>query len=367
MEKEINQQFRDRTVSFQSGDVSRLYTNIELVDLRSRLRDLYSLIFSTRGNALKIFTHERNSPKWLNMAPPLECRSGGKNIYDRYKIYTLEDIFKLIDFVLKNNYVQFGGVLYLQLLGIAMGGNASVFIANHFLFSYEYRFFEQLVSAICLDPSTQPISTLPIPAPLNADIFYPRGAVARFLLQTFIWLFRYIDDIGSLNNPYLEQLLYTNRSYFGFEGIYPPVLDITLTPHSSSLKYLDIEIGSRYQNNKTPLHSTFYNNKFSEPAFAHLPIIRYPHTTSNLSSHCKRNILPSRFIALSQNLTSRSSFIAAMAAVIVGLHDRGYSFGKLKRSLCGICYKQNGLYGLSSQSLKHRILFQARLSMENSS
>lgn len=220
---------------------------------------------------------------------------------------------------------------------------------------------------ICLDPSTQPISTLPIPAPLNADILYPRGAVARFLLQTFIWLFRYIDDIGSLNNPYLEQLLYTNRSYFGFEGIYPPVLDITLTPHSSSLKYLDIEIGSRYQNNKTPLHSTFYNNKFSEPAFAHLPIIRYPHTTSNLSSHCKRNILPSRFIALSQNLTSRSSFIAAMAAVIVGLHDRGYSFGKLKRSLCGICYKQNGLYGLSSQSLKHRILFQARLSMENSS
>ena len=121
----FNQQFQDITVLFQSGDVSRLYTNILLDDLRSRLKDLYSLIFSTRGLAIKVFHHERNSPKWLSTIPPPDCRTGGKNIYDRYKIYTLDDIFRLIDFVLDNNYVQFGGKLFLQILGIAMGGNAS--------------------------------------------------------------------------------------------------------------------------------------------------------------------------------------------------------------------------------------------------
>ncbi len=363
----FNQQFKDKPVSFQSGDVSRLYTNIPLNELRSRLRNLYALIFSTRGSALKVFNHDKNSPVWLSAIPPPECRTGGKNLYDRYKIYTLDDIFNLIDFVLDNNYFQFGGQLLLQIQGIAMGGNASVFIANHFLFSYEYQFLQQLVTAIRTDPCTQAITSLPIPAPPTSP--FSKGDVARFLLPIFIWLFRYIDDIASIDNAYLEQLLYTDRSFYGFEGIYPPVLDITLTPPSSRLKYLDIEIGSRDQNGTTPLQTTFYN-KFSEPEFSHLPVIRYTHITSNLSRRCKDNILGGRFAALSQNLTSRASFIKAMASVFVGLVERGYPFGKLKRNLRTLCGNHSGLYGFSSQALHHNIVFQAkrclRQSMENS-
>jgi hypothetical protein len=360
-----NQQFQTHPVFFQSGDVSRLYTNIPLADLRTRLKDLYSLIFSTRGVALKIFNHERNAPKWMSTFTPPDRRTGGSNLYDRYKIYSLADIFRLIDFVLDNNYVQFGGQLFLQIFGIAMGGNASVFIANHFLFSYEYQFFQQLVTAIIRDPSAQPITSLPTPEPTHAHMLYSQGAVARFLLPLFIWLFRYIDDIGSINNPFLQQLLYTDRSFFGFTGIYPPVLDITLTPRSPTLKYLDIEIGARNENAKTPLQTTFYN-KFSEPEFSHLPVIRYTHITSNLSRRCKWNILAGRFAALSQNLTSRRSFIETVAKVFVGLVQRGYTFGRLKRNLRQLCYLRSGLYGLSSQALNHRILFQARQSMENS-
>jgi hypothetical protein len=115
------------------------------------------------------------------------------------------------------------------------------------------------------------------------------------------------------------------------------------------------------------LYTLIFYNKFSEPEFSHLPVIRYTHNTSNLSRRCKDNILGGRFSALSQTLLSPSSFIESMATILVGLVHRGYPFQKLKRSLRALCSRQPGLYGLSSQALNHKILFQARRAMENSS
>ena len=50
-------------------------------------------------------------------------------------------IFELLEFVLYNTYIRFGGDLYKQIVGIPMGGgNASPFIADLFLSQLEYKY-----------------------------------------------------------------------------------------------------------------------------------------------------------------------------------------------------------------------------------
>ena len=44
-----------------------------------------------------------------------------------YKIYTVDMLIDALEFVLYNAYVQFGGYLFKQILGIPMGVNASRF------------------------------------------------------------------------------------------------------------------------------------------------------------------------------------------------------------------------------------------------
>jgi len=50
-------------------------------------------------------------------------------------------IFELLEFVLYNTYIRFGGDLYKQIVGIPMGGgNTSPFIADLFLSQLEYKY-----------------------------------------------------------------------------------------------------------------------------------------------------------------------------------------------------------------------------------
>jgi hypothetical protein len=54
-----------------------------------------------------------------------------------WRIFTWDQCEALLAFVLDSSCVEFGGKIYHQRIGIPMGGNASVFFANHFLFAYE--------------------------------------------------------------------------------------------------------------------------------------------------------------------------------------------------------------------------------------
>ena len=371
------------TVSFQAGDVARLYTNIPLAALKIRLKALYKRLFDSRGAALKVFLNRRRQGTtgiWLpssEVPPRGDAREGGARYIDKFRIFTFEDVCELIDFVVDNNYVSFGQRLYRQILGISMGGNASVYIANHYLFSYELEFYERLVNDIVAYPipntSTGPTRLNDLPLEESSQrqtrsggLIGHRGAVARFLLEQFLYIFRYIDDISSVNNPYLAKLLYTNNIFYGFMGIYPPELCITLTDPTPSLNYLDITISSINSDNKTPLHTSYYN-KFSEQAFRHLSVIRFTHASSNISSRIKRNLLTGAFHRYRYNLSNQFSFIDSVAAAFVALVRSGYSEAALNTQVYRLCRDYDGLFGYGYSYLAGRILVKARFLMENSS
>ena len=58
---------------------------------------------------------------------------------------TANDICKMIEFLVDNIYVRFGGQLFRQMVGIPMGTNCAPLLADLFLYSYENEFLDKLI------------------------------------------------------------------------------------------------------------------------------------------------------------------------------------------------------------------------------
>ena len=56
--------------------------------------------------------------------------------------YTANDICKMIEFLVDNIYVRFGGQLFQQMVGIPMGTNCALLLADLLLYSYENEFLD---------------------------------------------------------------------------------------------------------------------------------------------------------------------------------------------------------------------------------
>ena len=69
-----------------------------------------------------------------------------KNHYDSNKKFSETDIIKLLDFLIDNIFVTFGGRVFQQTVGILMGTNCSPPFTDLFLFSYEAGFIQKLFS-----------------------------------------------------------------------------------------------------------------------------------------------------------------------------------------------------------------------------
>ena len=59
--------------------------------------------------------------------------------------YTADSIRKMIEFLIDNIFVQFGGCIFCQVIGIPMGTNCAPLLADHFLYSYENEFLDNMI------------------------------------------------------------------------------------------------------------------------------------------------------------------------------------------------------------------------------
>ena len=60
-------------------------------------------------------------------------------------MYTADNICKMIDFLIDNIFVQFGGRLFHQVIGIPVGTNCAPSLADLFLYSYENEFLDNMI------------------------------------------------------------------------------------------------------------------------------------------------------------------------------------------------------------------------------
>ena len=120
----------------QTFDFSTLYTSIPHDLLKSRISNLVHNAFrkkdeSVRYTNIKVtrargyFTHDIN---------------GGEE-----NMYTADNICKMIEFLIDNIFVQFGGRLFRQMIGITMGTNCAPLLADLFFYSYENEFLDNMI------------------------------------------------------------------------------------------------------------------------------------------------------------------------------------------------------------------------------
>ena len=124
---------------------------------------------------------------------------------DARRKFTEDDVVRMLDFLIDDIYVECGGHIFQQVIGIPMGTNCAPLLADLFLYSYEADFIQSL---------------------LKSD--------KRHLAKSFNFTFRFIDDEMSLNN---------NKFGDFVDAIYPEELEIKdTTDADNQASYLDLSL-----------------------------------------------------------------------------------------------------------------------------
>ena len=166
--------------------------------------------------------------------------------------YTANDICKMIESLVDNIYVRFGGQLSRQMVGIPMGTNCAPLLADLFLCSYENEFLDKLIK---------------------------EGKIK--LARKFNLSYRYIDDLISFNNKGFKEFI---------SDIYPKELTISETTESTSIaSYLDLLFIRDKSNNIT---TKLYDKR---DAFG-FHIVNFSFMSSNIPLATAYGVYASQFI-----------------------------------------------------------------------
>ena len=182
-----------RATSIQAFDFSTLYISIPHDLLKSRINNTINNAFKHKNGTTRYTYIKVGRNKSYFTSDPLN----GDNKY------AANDICKMIEFLVDNIYVRFGGQLFRQMVGIPMGTNYAPLLADLFLYSYENEFLDKLIK---------------------------EGK--RKLARKFNLSYRYIDDLTSISNKRFKEFI---------SDIYPKELTISETTESTSVaSYFDL-------------------------------------------------------------------------------------------------------------------------------
>jgi hypothetical protein len=124
----------------QSFDFSTLYTKIDLVDLKAHMRVLINKVFN-RMLKLHRFKFLMVQKTALNFRFLCLKNKAEINLFENlhsFKVAEASDLISWLDFLLDNLFLCFGQGVYRHCIGIPMGTNCAVYLANFYLFTYEF-------------------------------------------------------------------------------------------------------------------------------------------------------------------------------------------------------------------------------------
>ena len=122
--------------NIKSFNFSTLYTTIPHQKLKSRLATIIrnSFIHKNGKWGYTYLVLGREGPYFV-----------GQHFDSKSKI-TEEVIFRMLEFLVDNIFVVFAGNVFQQIIGIPMGTNCAPLLADIFLYSYEAKFIQSLLS-----------------------------------------------------------------------------------------------------------------------------------------------------------------------------------------------------------------------------
>ena len=155
--------------SVQTFDFSTLYTSIPHNLSKSRITELVHSAFRKKDGSVRYTCIKVTRSKGYFT---YDINGGGDNMY------TADNIYKIIEFLIDNIFVQFRGCLFHQVIGIPMGTNCPPLLAELFRFLCENEYLDNII----------------------------RNGHKR-LARSFNLCYRYTDDlIGFNNKKFLDYL-----------------------------------------------------------------------------------------------------------------------------------------------------------------
>ena len=193
----------------------------------------------------------------------------------------------MLEFLVDNIFVIFGGKVFQQIVDIPMGTNCAPLLADIFLYSYEAVFTQSLLST-----------------------------GKKKLASQFNFIYRYIDDVLSINN---------NNNFENYLGqMYPDELDIKDTTESNtSAFYLDLLLSIESDGQ---LRTSLYDKR-DDFTFN---ITNFPFLSSNIPSWPAYGVFISQLIRYARACSSYEFFILRAARLSSKLLGQGYVMERLK-------------------------------------
>ena len=210
------------------------------------------------------------------------------NAFEVFNMFTADSICEMIEFLIDNIFVQFGGHLFHQVIGIPMGTNCAPLLADLFLYSYENEFLDNMIRS-----------------------------GHRRLARSFNLCYRYIDDLIVFNNKkFLDYL----------KEIYPSQLTVEKANKSDHLAdYLDltfiIDSGGKL--------STRLYDKRDDFDFH---IVNFPFLSSNIPSGPSYGVYISQLIRYARCCSHYDDFRYRHKCLVDRLLSQGYKASRLEKS-----------------------------------
>jgi len=252
-------------------DFSTLYTSIPHRKLKDQIAWVISECFNDESR--KFIRIERNSARWSS--------SRGKDGY----CWNKDELIGHVNWLISNIFVTCGNSMFKQVIGIPMGTDCAPFLANLFLFAYEYKWLTKKFKAKEFDD-----------------------------LEKFNICFRYIDDLLCVNNDQLMDKVMTE--------IYPDELKLTSDDAVLQCHYLDLDLEIR----NGDIHSKLFDKR---DAFG-FSIVNYPDLSGNIPVKQSYGVFVSQLIRYGRCCMSVTDFIHRTKILVRKLTKQGFRLTKLR-------------------------------------
>ena len=268
-----------KITSIKSFDFTSLYTTIPHDKLKDRLKSIIT----------ESFFHKNGNRRYKYLVFNKDRVYFVRETTNSRQKYTESDIIKMLEFLVDNIFVEFGGKIFQQTIGIPMGTNCAPLLADLFLYSYEAQFIQDQLS---------------------------KGN--KIVASKFNWTFRYIDDVLSINNKDISSYL---------DIIYPPELEINETTESPiSASYLDLYLKFDKQGKLT---TKIYDKRDD----FNFPIVNFPFLSSNIPTSPAYGVFVSQLIRYARASSLYTDFLDRSVLLARKLLKQGYQLPRLESSL----------------------------------
>ena len=263
---------RKNVKNIRTYDFSTLYTSIPHTKLKQQMKWVISQAFNDK--ARKFIRIGNVSAHWN--------KSRGKTKY----CWDKDELIKHVSWLIDNIYVVCGDSLFKQKIGIPMGTDCAPFLANLFLFAYEFKWLLNKFKKKEYDS-----------------------------LNKFLYCFRYIDDLLCINN---DQLMDDIKS-----EIYPEELSLTSDDAVLQTHYLDLDLEIR--NNK--IHSKLFDKR---DAFG-FSIVNFPDLSGNIPNKQSYGVFVSQLIRYARCCMDIEDFTFRTKKLVTRLINQNFEKKKLVR------------------------------------